>query len=85
MRPPKSRTTPPRDNTTSSLWDRLGDYLTIPMRLALAPIIGFLFGRALDRWWGTFPGATLALLVLGFVEGAREVWMSVKDFRKNPR
>ena len=59
--------------------------MAIPMKLALAPIVGFLFGWTLDRWWGTAPWWTLVLLLLGFVAGAREVWMSVTEPKKRNR
>lgn len=52
--------------------------MTIPLRLALAPIIGFLFGWFLDRRLGTFPWLTIGLLLLGFVAGARELTILVK-------
>jgi len=61
------------------MWSkRLGDVLTVPIRLAVFPVVGFLCGRALDRWLGIFPWMTLGLLVLGFVAGARDLWMAAK-------
>ena len=62
-------------------WARpLGEYLSIPFLLAAAPIVGFLFGWFLDRTFNTSPWITIGLLVLGFIAGAREVWMHVKRF-----
>ena len=52
--------------------------MAIPLRLALAPIIGFLFGWFLDRRLGIFPWLTSGLLLLGFVAGARELKILVK-------
>lgn len=56
----------------------LGDHLAIPMLMALVPAVSVLLGWALDRALGTFPWLTIALLGLGFVAGAREVWMKAK-------
>ncbi|MBI4341615.1 MAG: AtpZ/AtpI family protein [Candidatus Omnitrophica bacterium] len=85
MRAPEIRKTSPRDDSHSSLWTRLGDYLAIPMRLALAPIVGLLFGWLLDRWLGTFPWLTILVLILGFVEAARELWVMAKETERNER
>ena len=57
---------------------RVGDFLVIPLTLALTPMFGAIVGWFLDRKFGTFPIVTLVLLVLGFVGGAREVWRSAK-------
>lgn len=56
----------------------LGDHLSIPILMALVPVVGMLLGWALDRTLGTFPWLTMALLGLGFIAGGREVWMKVK-------
>ncbi|HEX9779710.1 MAG TPA: AtpZ/AtpI family protein [bacterium] len=53
---------------------RIGDALTIPLLLALIPCVAALFGWLLDKVFGSFPGLTLALLVLGFIAAGRELW-----------
>lgn len=58
---------------------RLGDDLTIPILLAAIPIAGVLLGWWLDRRVGTFPWLTIALLGMGFVGAARELWLRVKS------
>ena len=82
MRAPESRTTPPDETTRGALWGRLGDYLAVPLRLALAPIVGCGFGWVLDRVLGTFPWLTMLLLGLGFLAGARDLWIAVKGPRE---
>lgn len=42
---------------------------TIPILLAVSPIIGFLIGRFLDKKLGTEPVLGLIFLVLGFIAG----------------
>ena len=59
--------------------------LSIPFTLAAAPTVGFLVGWFLDRKLGTFPGLTVALLVLGFLGGVREAWRSVKRTESQER
>ena len=81
MRGPESRITPPHNTTRNPLWVRLGDYLVVPLRLALAPIIGCGFGWLLDRVLGTLPWLTILLLGLGFFAGARDLWIAVNGPR----
>jgi len=57
----------------------------MPILLATAPMIGCLIGWALDRTFGTFPVLTIALLILGFISGAREVWIRVKHSEAQKR
>ena len=57
---------------------RMGEYLTMPISLAVFPIVGCLVGRFLDRRTGTFPWLTILGLILGFTASARELWMVVK-------
>lgn len=51
---------------------------TIPVLLTVPPIAGFLAGRFLDRKLNTDPIFSIALLVLGFVVGARQIARVVK-------
>ena len=46
---------------------------TIPLILAVAPLIGFGLGYLLDRWLGTGQVLRLVFLGLGFVAGVREM------------
>ena len=51
---------------------------TIPVLLTVPPIAGFLAGRFLDRKLNTDPIFSIALLVFGFVVGARQIARVVK-------
>jgi F0F1-type ATP synthase assembly protein I len=57
---------------------QVGLLTTIPVLLTAPPIAGFLIGRLLDRKLGTDPIFSIALLVLGFVAGARQIANVVK-------
>ena len=57
---------------------RVGDDLLIPILLAAIPITACLVGWFLDRKLGTFPWFTIILLGMGFVAGARELWVTAQ-------
>jgi F0F1-type ATP synthase assembly protein I len=59
-------------------WRQVGLLSSIPFILALAPIIGFVIGQQLDRYFRTRPWLSIVLLVLGFVAGVRETIKIVK-------
>ena len=56
---------------------------TIPVLLAVSPIIGLLIGRWIDGKLGTDPIFSLVLLVAGFAAGAKQVIRLVKLAGKN--
>lgn len=51
----------------------LGDVLSFGWVLPACLAAGGGLGWLLDRWWGTFPAATAALGLLGFVGGVRQL------------
>ncbi|UCG51757.1 MAG: AtpZ/AtpI family protein [Candidatus Latescibacterota bacterium] len=57
---------------------QVGLLTTIPVLLAVSPIIGLLIGRFLDRKLGTDPIFTIIFLIIGFVAGARQTARVVK-------
>ena len=52
---------------------RAGLLTTVPVLLAVSPIIGFFMGRFLDLKLGTEPVFSIIFLILGFVAGAVQV------------
>ena len=52
---------------------QIGLLTTIPLLLAVSPLIGYFMGRFLDRKFGTDPVISIVFLILGFVAGARQV------------
>lgn len=62
---------------------QVGLLTTIPLLLAVSPIIGYLIGRFLDRKFHTDPILSIIFLVLGFVAGARQVASVVRKASKD--
>lgn len=54
------------------------DVLSIPILLAAVPITACLVGWFFDRTLGTFPWLTIILLGMGFIAGARELWLTAQ-------
>lgn len=59
------------DMAGSSLLRQAALLSMIPLALGLGPAIGFFFGDALDRRWGTGPWLMGTGLVLGLAAGIR--------------
>ena len=51
---------------------QVGLLTTIPVLLAVSPLIGFFMGRFLDQKLDTDPIFTIVFLILGFIAGARQ-------------
>lgn len=51
---------------------------TIPVLLAVSPIVGLFIGRFLDRKLNTDPIFSITFLIIGFVAGAKQVARVVK-------
>ncbi|MBI4719874.1 MAG: AtpZ/AtpI family protein [Chitinivibrionia bacterium] len=65
---------------------QVGLLTTIPLLLAVSPLIGFFMGRFLDRKLHTEPALSIVFLIIGFVAGARQVANVVRkadaDYKK---
>ena len=57
---------------------QVGLLTTVPILLAISPIIGFLIGQFIDNKLGTNPVFGILFLVFGFIAGARQVARVVK-------
>lgn len=57
---------------------QVGLLSTIPVLLAVSPIVGFLIGRFIDGKLHTDPIFTIVFLVLGFIAGGRQVARVIK-------
>jgi F0F1-type ATP synthase assembly protein I len=55
---------------------------TIPLILAISPLIGYGIGHFLDRWLHTGWVLRLLFLALGFVAGVREMLVLLKRARR---
>ena len=79
MRPHNTQRVSRRGDARRSPGTRpIGDYLSLPLMLAVVPTLGCLGGWLLDRKLGTSPWFTLSLLAVGFLVGARELWVFVR-------
>lgn len=58
----------------------IGIYVTIPFILAVPPVIGWLIGTWLDKFFGTSPLLMYLLIILGFAAGIRELYRVVKNY-----
>lgn len=57
---------------------QVGLLTTVPIILAVAPLLGYFLGRYLDRKLGTDPWFMTGLILLGFVAAARQVYRLVQ-------
>ena len=64
---------------------QVGLLTTIPLLLAVSPIIGFFIGSFLDKRFNTDPIFTIVFLVIGFIAGARQVMNVVRKASKDKK
>jgi ATP synthase protein I len=57
---------------------QLGLLGTIPILLAVGPLIGFFIGRWLDEKLGTGPFLLVLFLIFGFIASGREIYRLLK-------
>jgi len=55
---------------------------TVPILLAVGPVVGFLIGRWLDKKLGTEPYLLIIFLIFGFIASGKEVWKIIKRAEK---
>lgn len=69
------------DEEEQQKWIRqVGVFVTVPFVLSVPPILGWLFGKWLDDYFGTTPYLMYFLIILGFVAGFREFYRIIKRF-----
>lgn len=61
---------------------QLGLLGTIPILLAVGPVIGFFIGRWLDGIMGTEPYLLIIFLIIGFIAAGKEVYRIIKRAEK---
>ena len=72
---------PPQDKRPDDAGMRSAATLVaIPSLLIVSPLVGFFLGNLGDKRFHTSPWLALSGLALGFVAGAREVWMIYKKY-----
>lgn len=72
---------PPQDKRPDDSGMRSAATLVaIPSLLIVSPLVGFFLGDFGDKRLHTAPWLALSGLALGFVAGAREVWLIYKKY-----
>lgn len=61
-----------------SSYRQLGILGTIPILIAVGPLVGFFMGRWLDSKLGTDPYLLILFLIFGFVASGKEVYKLIK-------
>ncbi len=59
---------------------QIGVFITVPFVLAVPPVIGWLIGSALDRYFHTAPILMYSFLAFGFLAGFREFYRIIKKY-----
>jgi ATP synthase protein I len=58
----------------------MGVFITLPLVLAISPLLGWWIGRWLDTYFGTAPYLMIVSLLLGLAAGVREFYRIVKRY-----
>jgi F0F1-type ATP synthase assembly protein I len=75
---------PPQKNRPSdSALRSAAMLLAIPTLLIVSPLVGFFLGDLGDKRFHTSPWLAIAGLILGFVAGAREVWLIYRRYQES--
>jgi len=56
---------------------------TVPILLAVGPVVGFVIGRWLDGKFDTEPYLMIVFLIFGFIASGKEVWKIIKQAEKD--
>jgi len=62
-----------------SSYRQLGILGTIPILLAVGPVVGFFIGRWLDSKLGTEPYLLILFLIFGFIASGKEIYKLIKQ------
>jgi F0F1-type ATP synthase assembly protein I len=72
----------PRKRKGRSEFRQLGLLGTIPILLAVGPLVGFFIGKWLDSKLGTEPYLLILFLIFGFISSGREIYKLIKRAEK---
>jgi ATP synthase protein I len=67
----------------SQLLRQLALASTIPLLMAVGPLVGYLIGNWLDSWLGTAPWLMVFFIVLGFVAAGKEIFNMLRKLNKD--
>jgi len=74
----------PRKRKQRNDFRQLGLLSTIPILLAVGPLVGFFIGRWLDSKLGTAPYLLVLFLIFGFIASGREIYKLIKKAEEEP-
>jgi F0F1-type ATP synthase assembly protein I len=63
---------------------QVGMLTTIPILLAVSPLIGYFIGRFIDVKLGTAPYLSIVFLIVGFIGGGMQVARVIKQADRKP-
>jgi F0F1-type ATP synthase assembly protein I len=63
---------------------QVGMLTTIPILLAVSPLIGYFIGRFIDVKLGTAPYLSIVFLIFGFIAGGMQVARVIKQADRKP-
>lgn len=81
--PPRNGPPSGRPSEKYRLARQLGMLTTIPMLLAVAPLVGYYLGRWIDGRLHTEPWFSFVMLGIGFVAGVRETVLILRKVSKD--
>ncbi|MDX9719566.1 MAG: AtpZ/AtpI family protein [Myxococcota bacterium] len=64
------------------MWRQAGQFGSIGIEFVVATAIGFLAGRWLDRWWGTWPWMALFLTLCGIAAASRDLFLLARKAKR---
>ena len=56
---------------------------SIPILMAVGPLVGYFIGSWIDDWLGTRPWFIAVFLILGFVAAGKEIYNIVRKVNKD--
>lgn len=67
----------------SSYIRQVGLLGSIPILMAVGPLVGYFVGSWIDDWLGTRPWFIAVFLILGFVAAGKEIYNIVRKVNKD--
>lgn len=74
---------PENDDKKSSALRQVSLLGTIPILMAVGPLVGYFLGSLIDDWLGTRPWFIAIFLILGFIAAGKEIYNIVRKVNKD--
>jgi ATP synthase protein I len=69
-----------KNNEKKKMLKQMSIFITIPFVMAVPPIIGWLLGGWLDKFFDTEPFFTYSMIIFGIIAGFREFYRILKKY-----